>query len=54
MQEVEKSSEGLTLKELHKHLKYVYLEKEKSKPVIIVVDLIAEKEQKVVEIPKKH
>ena len=37
--EVEKSFEGLILKELPKHPKYAFLGKEKSKRVIIVVDL---------------
>ena len=31
-----------------------FLGEEKSKPVIVAVDLIAEKEQKVVEILRKH
>ena len=52
--EEEKSSEGLILKELPKHLKYVFLGEEKSKPVIIVEYLTVEKEQEVVEILKKH
>ena len=34
VQEAEKRSEGLILKELSKHLKYAFLEEEKSKPVI--------------------
>ena len=50
----EKSSEGLVLKELPKHLKYVFLEEERSKPVIIAADLTTEKEQKVVKILRKH
>ena len=50
----EKSSEGLVLKELPKNLKYVFLEEEKSKPVIIAANLTAEKGQKVVEALKKH
>ena len=54
IQEEKKSSEGLILKELPKHLKYVFLGEEKSKPIIITTDLTAEKEQKVVEILKKH
>ena len=54
VQEEEKSSEGLILKELTKHLKYVFLGNERSKPVIIVADLTLKKEQKVVEILKKH
>ena len=52
--EEEKSSEGLILKELPKHLKYVFLDEEKSKLVIIAADLIAKKEQKVVEILRKQ
>ena len=36
------------------HLKYVFLGKEKSKTVIIVAYLTIEKEQKVVEIMRKH
>ena len=39
----EKSSEGLVLKEFPKHLKYVFLDKEKSKHVIIASNLTAEK-----------
>ena len=50
----EKNSKGLVLKELPKHLKYVFLEKERSKPIIIVTYLIAEKEKKVVETLRKH
>ena len=52
--EAEKSYEGLILKYLPKHLKYVFLGEEKSKPVIIVADLTEEKEQKVVEFLRKH
>ena len=37
--EVEKSYEALILKELPNHLKYAFLGAERSKPVIIVVDL---------------
>ena len=33
--EIETSSEGLTLKELPRHLKYAFLGLEKAKPVII-------------------
>ena len=54
MQEEEKITEGLILKELPKHLKYAFLGEEKSKPMIIVANLTAEKEQKVVEILRKH
>ena len=50
----EKSSEDLVLKELPKHLKYVFLEEERSKHVIITTNLTAEKEQKVVRIMSKH
>ena len=39
----EKSYEGLVLKELPKHMKYAFLGEGRSKPVILVVDLIAEK-----------
>ena len=53
-QKEEKRYEGLILKELPKHLKCVFLSEEKSKPVIIAADLIAKKEQKVVEILRKH
>ena len=37
-----KSSKGLVLKEFPKHLKYVFLDKDRSKPVIIAANLIAE------------
>ena len=37
--EVNKSSEGLILKEFLEHLKYAFLEAEKSKPIIISADL---------------
>ena len=50
----ENSYEGLILKELPKNLKYVFLDKERSKSVIIAANLIAEKEQKVVETLRKH
>ena len=49
-----KSSEGLVLKELPKHLKYVFMEEEKFKPIIIATNLTATKEQKVVKILRKH
>ena len=48
--ETETSSEGLTLKELPKHLKYAFLEPEKEKPVIISVALTDLKEHKLLEI----
>ena len=41
-QDVEKSFERLIIKELPKHLKYVFLEEEKSKIVIIATDLTME------------
>ena len=50
----EKSYEGLVLKELPKHLKYVFLDKERSKSVIIPANLTAKKEYKVVETLRKH
>ena len=37
--EIETNSEGLTLKELPRHLKYAFLEPENPKPVIISVAL---------------
>ena len=37
--EVNKSSEGLILKELLEHLRYAFLQPEKGKPVIISVGL---------------
>ena len=40
----EKSSEGLVLKELPKHLKYAFLGEERSKHVILATDLTTEKE----------
>ena len=42
VQEAEKSSDGLILKELPKHLKYTFLGEEKSKPLIIASDLTSE------------
>ena len=54
VQEVEKIYEGLSLKELPKHLKYAFLEAERSKLVIIVADLTENKEQKLIEILKQH
>ena len=53
-QEVETSSKGLIMKKLPKHLKYAFLEAEKSKPVIISSDLIEHKEQKLLKILKKY
>ena len=42
------------MKELPKHLKYAFLGAERSKTVIIVVDLTKDKEQKLIEIIKKY
>ena len=53
-QEVEKSYEGLILKELPKHLKYAFLGAERAQPIIITIDLIIEKEQKLIRILKKY
>ena len=44
LQVEEKSSKGLVLKELPKHLKYAFLGKERSKPVILASNLTVEKE----------
>ena len=52
--EVNTSSEGSILKELPKHLKYAFLEAKKSKPIIILADLIEHKEKKLLEILKKY
>ena len=54
IQEEEKISKGLILKVLPKHLKYVFLGEEKSKPVIIATYLSIENEKEVVEILRKH
>ena len=50
----EKSYEGLVLKELPKHLNYVFLDKERSKLVIIEANLTIEKDHKVVETLRKN
>ena len=42
---VEKNSDGLVLKELPEHLKYVFLGNERSQPVIIATDLIIEEDK---------
>ena len=52
--EVNKSSEGLILKELPKHLKYAFLQPEKGKPVIIAAGLTELEEQKLLEILRKY
>ena len=51
--EVNTSSKGLILKVFAEHLKYAFLEAEKSKPVIISVDLIEHKKKKLLKILKK-
>ena len=50
----ETSEEGLVLKELPSHFKYVYLEPPQRKPVIISSRLSNEEEQKLLQILKKH
>ena len=52
--EIEKSSEGLTLKELLGHLKYAFLGPEKAKHVIILAALTEFEELKLVEIIRKY
>ena len=52
--EQETSAEGLILKELPSHLKYVLLEPEKRKPIIISVVLTKFEEQKLLEILRKY
>ena len=52
-QGVEKSFEGLILKELPKHLKYAFLGAERAQLVIINADLIEEKEKKLLQILRK-
>ena len=53
-QEVEKSYEGLILKELPKHLKYAFLGADRAQPVIIVAGLTKENEQKLIRILRKY
>ena len=53
-QEVEKSYEGLILKELPKHLKYVFLGAKRSKSVIIEAYLTKEEAQKLIGILRKY
>ena len=52
--EQETSVEGLILKKLPSHLKYVFLEPEKRKPVIISDALTKYEEQKLLEILRKY
>ena len=49
-----KSLDGLVLKELPEHLKYVFLGKERSQPVIIATDLTQEEEKEAVEKLKQY
>ena len=53
-QGVEKSYEGLIMKELLKHLKYAFLGAKKAQPVIIDANLIEEKELKLLNILRKY
>ena len=53
-QEVEKSFEGLILKELPKHVKYAFLGVERAEPIIIAANLTVEKEQKLIRILIKY
>ena len=52
--EVNKSSEGLILKELPEHLRYDFLQPKKRKPVIIAVGLTELEKQKLLEILRKY
>ena len=52
--EVITSLEGLILKELLEHLKYVFFQPEKAKPVIILAGLTKLEEQKLLEILIKY
>ena len=52
--EIETSLEGLTLKELPRHLKYAFIEQEKEKPIIISAALIEHEEQKLLEVLRKY
>ena len=51
---MEKSSEGLILKELPKHMKYAFLGAERAQPVIIAADLTVENEHKPIRILRKY
>ena len=52
--EQEISAEGLILKEFPSHLKYAFLEPEKTKPVIIYAALTENEEQKLLKILRKY
>ena len=51
---INKSSEGLILKELPEHLEYAFLQPEKGKPVIISTGLSELEKQKLLEILRKY
>ena len=51
---VNKSSEGLILKELPKHLEYAFLQPKKGKPAIISAELTKLGKQKLLEILRKY
>ena len=50
----ETNAEWLILKELPSHLKYVFLELEKGKPVIISAELTENEEQRLLQILRKY
>ena len=54
MAEKNKSSKGLILKELPEHLKYVFLQPEKGKLVIISAGLTKLEKQKLLETLRKY
>ena len=51
---INKSSEGLILKELPEHLEYAFLQPEKGKPFIILAELTELEKQKLLEILRKY
>ena len=51
---VNKSSEGLIIKELPEHLEYAFLQPKKGKPVIISAELTELGKQKLLEILRKY
>ena len=52
--EVNTSSEGVIIKELLEHLKYVFLQPETTKPIIISTGLIELEDKKLLEILRKY
>ncbi|MCQ7056892.1 hypothetical protein, partial [Clostridioides difficile] len=52
--EMEPTSTTFELKELPKHLKYVFLDESKKKPVIIFAELSKDEENELVEMLKKN